>query len=102
MALSVNTTDYQSKDVAFKNILATETRQLTISRTHSDHLPAMSDTKFEIIEDPDKEIKNGINNVDIDHQMVELARNQMEFEFSGTILARLFKSIQGVINERID
>ena len=37
---------------------------------------------------------NGVNNVDIDTEMAELARNQLRFKFAARLLAGTFKDIQ--------
>lgn len=99
---NVNTPNYLSKDIEFDKVLDETSKRLHVSQTHSEHLPVTDRTSYKIIEDADRQIKNGINNVDIDKQMVELARNQMEFEFGGTMLSRLFKSIKSVISERVE
>ena len=78
---NVNTPEYLAKDLTFEDTLK---GRLRVERTHPTHLPMNTKYKFKEIDNPDKEIKNGINNVDIDHEMVEVARNQMEFEFGSS------------------
>ena len=99
---NVNTPDYNSKDVVFDDVLSDTTKRLRMTRTHPDHLPQTQTSKYKVIEDSDKEIKNGINNVDIDKQMVEIGRNQLEFEFSSTMLTRMFNTLKDVIRERVE
>ena len=98
---NVNTPDYQKKEVAFNDILQRTAGSLNIRATQPGHFSASPNQNARIISSKDKEIKSGVNNVDIDHEMVELAKNQMEFNFSATILARLFKTMKSCINERV-
>ena len=97
---NVNTPGYLSKEVEFNDILNQASNRLIIRKTNPSHLSSISNPITNVVDTTDKEVKNGINNVDIDHEMVELARNQMEFEFSSTILSNLFKTIKSTINEK--
>ena len=96
---NVNTTDYKAKEVRFDDIL---NNSINIKTTHENHLSSSANLTGYVINGSDQEIKSGINNVDIDQEMVELAKNQMEFSFSTTILARLFKSIKSCIRGRAE
>jgi flagellar basal-body rod protein FlgB len=99
---NVSTPEYMAKDVEFDQVLAEVNNPSKLTITDSNHFPGGNMSDFKISESPDKEIKNGINNVDIDYQMVELSRNQMEFEFSSTMLSRLFRSLKSAIQERVE
>jgi flagellar basal body rod protein FlgB len=37
---------------------------------------------------------NGVNNVDLDNEMAELAKNQIRFKFSSRLIADAFRGIQ--------
>ncbi len=52
---------------------------------------------FEITEDENPEKISGINNVDIDKEMAELASNNIKFKFAAKRLNSYYKNLQGVI-----
>jgi flagellar basal-body rod protein FlgB len=37
---------------------------------------------------------SGVNNVDVDHEMAELAKNQIRFKFSARLIADTFRGLQ--------
>jgi flagellar basal body rod protein FlgB len=43
------------------------------------------------------EMASGFNDVDIDHEMAELAKNQIRFKFGARIMGEMFKGIQKAI-----
>jgi len=94
---NINTVDYKSKEVVFDNVLRNSMSQQDMKMTHEQHLNSPDKSAIRIVEDPSQDNLNGINNVNIDHEMVELAKNQMEFNFNATMLARLFNSLRSCI-----
>ena len=98
---NVNTEGYKAKEVNFDNILSESQKKIDVNTTHVNHFTTAPDYQGRVIDNPDEEIKNGINNVDIDHEMVGLAKNQMEFNFSATMVTRLFRTIRNCINEKV-
>ena len=99
---NVSTPGYERKEMIFKDVLQKEKNNLALTTTQKGHLKSRSDMLGKVTIDKDTKIKNGINNVDIDQEMVDLAQNQMEFNTSATIMTRLFKSIKGCIKGRPD
>lgn len=97
---NVDTPHYKSKDVAFKNVLENTMNQPNqTKRTHPQHF-----TFHETINQPFiiKENKNNIynhngNNVDIDREMAELAKNQLYYQAMIDRLNGKFRNIQTVI-----
>ena len=39
-------------------------------------------------------LASGVNNVDLDHEMTELAKNQIRFRFAARLMADTFRGIQ--------
>lgn len=98
---NVNTVGYRAKDIEFSDILHRTVKKAEMTVSHRGHIKPVSAPAGKVINIPDTEIKNGINNVDIDEQMVELARNQLDFEFSATHVSRLFNSLRASIRGRL-
>ncbi len=102
---NITTEGYKSKSVRFEEEL-----NLAMSKnsnidgcTHPDHIPINSskftDLNPKVVENSvegnsDNELKSGINDVDIDLEMAELAKNQIRFKFAARIIADSFKGIQ--------
>lgn len=97
---NVNTVGYLNKEMSFDDTLQESARNVRIATTQQRHMRPGGDDSVEIVESADRTIKNGINNVDIDEEMVKLSNNQMEAQFSITMLARFFKGIKSVIKEQ--
>lgn len=98
---NVGTENYKREDVVFKDLLNQNTNEI-IGSTDSKHIgfggSGSSDGPlFEIIKDPDETSISGINNVDIDKEMSELAETTLLYRFATRKIGDYFKSIQGVI-----
>ena len=98
---NVGTQGYKREDVEFKNLL--DENSNSILRTSSNkHLsavnnPVQSDSGFNVVLDESKEMTTGINNVDIEQEMSELAENTLRFRFASRKVGDYYKSIQNVI-----
>jgi flagellar basal-body rod protein FlgB len=103
---NITTTGYRAKAVQFEETLAGALQQnggMTGVRTHKNHLPigggSVQGSQPQIVEasetgaagDP---LASGVNDVDLDHEMAELAKNQIRFRFSARLLAETFRGIQ--------
>ncbi len=97
---NVNTRGYQAKDVDFDNVLQRTSMQTHLDTTRPDHFGSSQSPIGKIVNAADKQIKNGINNVDVDEQMVALAKNQLDFDFTATQLTKLFRSLKMSIRGR--
>ena len=97
---NIGSKNYQRKDVSFKNILA-ENMQSAIKSTNTRHLQADANAtksdKFEISVERSEDNISGVNNVDIDREMAELAENSLRFKFASRKLGKYYKNIQDVI-----
>ena len=103
---NVTTAGYHAQNVTFEEELAGASRQQTLAplTTNERHMAIGSsasgfpDAKVtekpaegSLSEDP---LASGINNVDIDFEMSELAKNQIRFKFASRLLANSFRNIE--------
>lgn len=97
---NVGTKDYKREDVAFKDLLQ-ENVGSSLKVTNEKHIgadsPVNSIIDFEPIKDKNGEMASGINNVDIDTEMAELADNSIKFKFAAKKIGTFYRDLQGVI-----
>ncbi|HOP49313.1 MAG TPA: flagellar basal body rod protein FlgB [Ignavibacteriales bacterium] len=101
---NIATEGYQRQDVVFKEVLNSELDR-NLKTTNEKHItdpkaqfPTNSKySDFEITEDENPEKISGINNVDIDQEMADLASNNIKFKFAAKRLNSYYKNLQGVI-----
>lgn len=98
---NVATPGYQRMGVDFDQALqkAVRASRSHLLRTDPDHLPdpnyAMS-IKPEVVKIEDG-YWNGINNVNIDQEMTDLAKNQLDFDMASRLLAGRFNGLKTAI-----
>jgi flagellar basal-body rod protein FlgB len=91
---NINTPGYKTKDVSFENELkrATANNDLKLKVTHPNHISfeneQISPSKFNTFEVQDLEEQNDGNNVNLDTQMSNMAKNSI-----------MFSAIQGSIKK---
>lgn len=96
---NVNTENYKRKDVEFNQILS-DNLNSQLKVTNPKHFPINLETENNstaITNDNSTEISSGINNVNIDEEMAEVAKNTILFKFASRKLNSYFKNIQEVI-----
>ncbi|MDH3251195.1 MAG: flagellar basal body rod protein FlgB [Ignavibacteria bacterium] len=110
---NVNTVGYKSKRVTFEEELAgaMNSGTVTSARTDSRHIPLGNagphENAAQVIEDRSgpgtgtDELASGVNNVDIDQEMSELAKNQIRFRFAARLMSESFKGIQKSIRGQV-
>lgn len=103
---NIATPGYRAKAVQFEEALAGAMQQGGMSgvRTSPNHLPVggaeVAQSQPQVVEESDESglagdpMASGVNNVDLDHEMSELAKNQIRFRFSARLLAESFRGIQ--------
>ncbi|MCL1947224.1 MAG: flagellar basal body rod protein FlgB [Chitinivibrionia bacterium] len=100
---NVETPGYHRKEVAFEDALsaAIDKTKLNGTRTNAKHLPLgrsnVGDLQYEIFTPVDHTMPSGVNNVDIDHEMSQLAENQISFSYA----LRFMKSNYAKLNSAI-
>ncbi|MFZ1290304.1 MAG: flagellar basal body rod protein FlgB [Melioribacteraceae bacterium] len=80
---------YKRRDVAFKEIL--QSGMKTLSNEH------LNNEDFEITLDESTENLSGINNVDVNKEMAEMAQNSIMFKFGAKKINSYYQTLQKVI-----
>ncbi len=98
---NVNTENYKREDVSFKNLLK-ENSESILKTTNIKHLPSINtvqgdNPEFQIIYDESSENISGINNVNIEKEMAELAENTLRFKFASKKFGDYYRTLQNVI-----
>lgn len=97
---NIGTENYKREDLKFESVL-NENISGSMKITNQKHFtstgPANNDNSFKIIEDNDPEKESGINNVDIDTEMAEMAENALKYKFAAKKIGDYFRGIQQVI-----
>lgn len=93
---NIGTENYKRQDVNFKEVLNSVGE---MKATNSKHLklPEISQDNFEISKDKSLDNTSGINNVDIDKEMSELATNSIQFRFASRKIGDYYRGLQNVI-----
>ncbi len=98
---NVGTEGYQREDVEFRNLLDEKVNSglRTSSTKHFSALnsPVENQSNFKIVMDEEGEMSTGINNVNIDQEMSELAENTLRFRFASKKVGDYYRGIQNVI-----
>lgn len=108
---NIGTVGYRSQSVTFEEELAGAMQGSSLSGTQTDprHIPIATRALSQVVprvvesnnlasEDP---MASGVNNVDIDYEMAELAKNQIRFKLAARLLADTFKGIQKSIRGQL-
>ena len=94
---NISTTGYQREDVDFKQMFAENLAVL--KTTEPEHIPSCPDTGGpSISKDNSTDMVSGVNNVNIDEEMAELAKNTIQFKFASQKIGDHFKILQSVIS----
>ncbi len=84
---NLETEGYQRRVVQFEDLLAESIAEEgdRLARSHPDHLPQAAElgtVEPELTVDESMEYFNGVNNIDVDREMTELARAQLSYRFA--------------------
>lgn len=98
---NIGTENYRRQDVVFKDILD-ESADSLLKKTNPKHLDSLQinpegNSKFEYIEDNSQEMESGINNVNIEKEMSELAENTLRYKFASRKVGDYYRTLQKVI-----
>ena len=95
------TVGYQRHVIEFEERLKLASGSSGLQRTDARHLGSggldSSSMEPRVLKDPAKSDTNDLNNVDIDHEMSEMAQNHLQFSFASRIARMYFESIQNAI-----
>ncbi len=104
---NVETPNYVRKKVLFESELRKvvgDKTDLAIRTTNPRHI-SLTETQPEkiqpkVVEDKTGGKASGVNNVDVDEEMANLAKNQLYYAFSAKLVSIQFNRIKEAINER--
>ncbi|MFZ2864967.1 MAG: flagellar basal body rod protein FlgB [Ignavibacteriaceae bacterium] len=93
---NIGTENYKREDVSFKEVL---NNLGSMKATNPKHLKVQENTQPQFEFSKDKSIDNasGVNNVDIDKEMSELAANSIQFRFASRKIGDYYRGLQNVI-----
>lgn len=99
---NVNTENYQRETVEFDQLLsdnlnssmkATNTKHFGMAAEQDDSLK----NRLQVVTDEDENYVSGINNVDIDREMSDMAENSILFRFAAKRINGHYRTMQEVI-----
>lgn len=97
---NIGTEDYKREDVVFKDMFNSQLNN-NLKATNQKHITSdpsnISGPSAEIVEDNSTDMASGINNVDLDREMADLAENTLHFKFSARKIGDYYKNLQKVI-----
>lgn len=94
---NIGTENYKRQDVDFKTILFSNMGQMKATNPKHLKLPEINQPEFEVSQDKSMDNVSGVNNVDIDREMSELAENSIEFRFAARKIGDYYRNLQNVI-----
>jgi flagellar basal-body rod protein FlgB len=96
---NIGTENYKRKDVNFNDLFQQNCSGLlkTTNDKHFGNMASNDDVSYDVARDNDPNIASGINNVDIEKEMSELAENSINFKFASKKIGEYYKNIQNVI-----
>ncbi|OAH53755.1 flagellar biosynthesis protein FlgB [Domibacillus aminovorans] len=94
---NVDTPNYKSQEVSFKQILEKKSDSLQANRTNERHFTFSSTSDGTIIAKRNLSYNESGNNVDIDQEMSDLATNQIYYNALTDRLSSKFSSLSNVI-----
>ena len=101
---NVETPGYQAQRLKFEEMLNNEQMRLRGYSTHRNHLPIGVqdfDAARDEIVDADENFDNGVNNVDIDNEMTNLATNDLSYRMATRLLSMRYNVLRGAIKGQI-
>lgn len=92
---NVDTPNYKAKQVVFEDVF---NEALTAEKTNPKHLSFSSDDQgYRIENDSSGAVQNNGNNVDIDEQMSNLAKNQIQYQALEQAVSNQFQQFKTVL-----
>ena len=101
---NVETPGYQAQHLKFEEMLSSEQMRLRGYQTHRNHLPiggnSLDQARDEIV-NSEGHFDNGVNNVDIDNEMTNLATNDLSYRMATRLLSMRYNVLRGAIKGQI-
>ena len=90
---NIGTANYKRKDVKFESELS----NALDTQFHFNNSNSIENADFKIVTDNSRDMVSGMNNVDINNEMANMAQNTLLFKFAARKLNGYFRTLQGVI-----
>ena len=101
---NVETPGYRAQELRFEEVLAGSQHRLAGVRTHPAHLPvgqrSIEDVPEEIVAQDDG-FDNGTNDVDIDHEMTELATTDLSYRLATRLLSMKYTVLRSAVTGQV-
>ncbi len=96
---NVDTPNYKAQEVRFDGVLTNEMQKLQALKTNSKHIDfgGLDSSSYQIITKNNTQYNHNGNNVDIDQEMTEMAKNQIKYNALIERLSGKFDSLKTVI-----
>ncbi len=103
---NVNTPGFKRSEVPFEDVLREtlhkQTQKLSLAVTHDRHIPQVSHSimpNSQVRQITENSLRTDGNNVDIEIEMANMAKNTIYYDASVQQLSRYFSSLKSAINE---
>lgn len=100
---NVETTGYSARELRFEEYLAGADMRLEGARTNPNHLDlgrkSLERAQADVHE-TGSNFDNGVNNVDIDQEMTELATNDLSYRLATRLLSMKYQNLRSAIRGR--
>ncbi|MFN2746221.1 MULTISPECIES: flagellar basal body rod protein FlgB [unclassified Bacillus (in: firmicutes)] len=95
---NVDTPNYKAKKVSFKNVLNEESSRLDSIKTDYRHIDFKgNESNYSVVSSKQTSYQQNGNNVDIDQEMSEMAKNQIQYQAVVERISGKFNSLKTVI-----
>jgi flagellar basal-body rod protein FlgB len=96
---NLDTPGYRTRDVSFGDLLADEVHKLGLTTTRAGQLPATGSDGPATTEVDGLQPRRDGNNVQLDRELMQMARASSDFSAAETAMAAKFRLIRYAINE---
>lgn len=95
---NVDTANYKRSDVKFSNILENSINLKTTRDKHINPMSSSSSHSYEVYEDSNTNVRMDGNNVDIEYEMNELAKNTIWYNYLTQMVTKEIRLLDMAIN----
>jgi len=97
---NIGTEAYQRNEVLFKDVFTSQLNS-NLKSTEKRHINSNPESfpgsNIEIVRDTSEDMISGINNVDVEREMADLAENTIQFKFAARKIGDYYKNLQKII-----
>ncbi len=101
---NVQTSGYRTQKLNFEDMINGSNHRLQGQKTHEGHLSLgkrdIGSAQEELVESKSN-YDNGVNNVDIDHEMTELATTDLSYRLATRLLSMKYSGLKKAITGRV-